>query len=195
MTDHAIALWAMGFGAVSAVAAVVAIIYAHMANRKSNDAGRLAKGAHDIALRGEAREVERHDVRWEGRWDPQQPGRYLLTKRGDAEARNVRATMRYKDDEQTVTADSVAKDGTVLAFSFDEALRDYQDEYAARQEHEYEAQQARRGAGHGIPVPARIVLPYMAPTYTVSERVEWVTPMGTPKLHEERSSATFSMYF
>lgn len=197
MTDHAIALWAMGCGAVSAAVGIIAIIYAHLANRKSNAAEQLAKGAHDIAARGEAREIEQHDVRWEGQWDSRQPGRYLLIKRGGAEARNVRATVRYQgDDEQTVTADSVTEDGTALAFSFDEALRDYQDEYAARQEHAYEAQQARRGRSvQGIPIPTRVVMPYMDRTYHVIERVEWVTPMDTPKLHEESSLTTFSVYF
>jgi hypothetical protein len=181
MTDHAVAVVAMVFGGVSAVTAIIAVIYAHLANNKSSranaiasDAKVFAAAANDIAARGEAREVEPHDVHWEGSWDPRQPGRYLLRKRGNTEARDVRASVSYHGDEQVVIKASMAEDGATLVFEFRGALRDYQDEYAERQ---YAANSAAAGiltAGH------------VMRTYPVRERVAWLTPLGTPKLHDKQ---------
>lgn len=183
MTDHVIALAALFFGGISALVGTCAIIYAHLAVNRANDAKKLAAEANDIAARGEAREVEKHDVHWDGDWDPQQPGRYLLRKRGDDEARNVRARVSYGDDEKTVSEASMAEDGQTLVFVFPEALADYQDEYEDRES-------TRAAEASGMMIPAR--MPRM---YRVQERVEWLTPLSTPKLHEDNPMTTFSLYF
>lgn len=183
MTDHAIALAALVFGGISALVGTGALVYAHLAIRRADDAKELAGAANQIAERAEAREVEKHDVHWEGGWDPRQPGRYLLRKRGDDEARSVRARLSYSGDEQTATVDSMDEDGQTLAFVFQEALVDYQDEYAERE-------RSRSIAAAGIPTAGAVVR-----SYVVQERVEWLTPLGTPKLHEKRAVTTFGKYF
>ncbi len=190
MTDRAVAVVAMVFGGVSAITAIIAVIYAHLANNKSSranaiasDAKVFAAAANDIAARGEAREVERHDVHWEGGWDPRQPGRYLLRKRGNTEACDVRARVSYQGDEQVATEASMVEDGATLVFEFRGALSDYQEEYAERQ---YAADSAAAGvftAGHVLR------------TYSVRERVAWLTPLGTPKLHDNSNLTTFAKYF
>lgn len=60
------------FTTVTGVAAVVALLYAHIAYRgarRSNsiaaDARQLAEEANEIATRAESREIERHDVYWD----------------------------------------------------------------------------------------------------------------------------------
>jgi hypothetical protein len=67
-----------------------------------------------------------------GGWDPQQPGRYLLRKRGDAPAINVRVRLSYGGDEQTVSREQMTEDVDTLAFSLAGALRDYQRECEQR---------------------------------------------------------------
>jgi hypothetical protein len=86
------------FTTVAGVAAVVALLYAHIAcrgARRSNsiaaDARQLAEEANEIATRAESREIERHDVYWDGYWET--PGTYLLVKRGGDEAHDVKATV------------------------------------------------------------------------------------------------------
>ena len=109
MSDHAIALAGLIAGAFGALAAVIALIYAHRAHRESvesNDiaaeASKLARNANEIAAREEARETEPHDVFWEGDWDPLQPGRYSLRKRGDAATvRELRRQQRSLPSRDT----------------------------------------------------------------------------------------------
>jgi hypothetical protein len=75
----------------------------------------------------------------------------------------------------------VTRDGDdVLAFAFSTALSDYQDEYRARQEAADHPYSSLSGASR---------------TYLVEERVEWLTPLGSPKLHTERKLTTFDAYF
>jgi hypothetical protein len=187
MSDHAIALGGLIAGAVGALAAVIALIYAHMAHRESGEANDIADEARklardaNIAARGEARETEQHDVFWEGDWDPRRPGRYLLRKRGDAVAINVRARVSYSGDKQAASSECMSEDGATLTFGFDGALRDYQDEYAQRD----------NPASSPFPdITGSAVLPRL-----VEERVEWLTPQGTPKLYRNTSFTTFSTYF
>jgi hypothetical protein len=189
-------------GGIGSIAGVVALIYAHIANTnakqstriaedsrglavEANDLARvsntiassarqLAEEANEISHRGEARETEHHDVRWEGGWDPGQPGDFILMKRGDHEARNVKATVRYGDEEQT--RDAVIGDNQPLRFRFSSALRDYQAEYSRRES-------TYNPAGHVLI------------NHGVNERVEWTTPLGAPQLHDERSLHNFEMYF
>ncbi len=186
-----IAIVGVVFGGIAGIAAIVAVIYAHLANRKAGDANKiadaaksLAKTANDIAARGEARAVERHDVHWEGDWDPARPGRYLLRKRGRDEARCVRAKVYYDGDEQTAANECLTGDGGLLTFWFEGALTDYQEEYAERRERD-------DIAASGIPA----LSPYIESSRPVAERVEWETPLGTSKLHECRSLTTFDAYF
>jgi hypothetical protein len=184
VTDHVIAILALVFGGISAAVGTWAIIYAHLAVNRANDARRLATTANDIAARGEAREVEKHDVHWEGEWDPAQPGRYLLRKRGRAEAREVRVRITYSGDhEQTAEVDSMTDDGETLEFIFREALSDFQEEYAER---DY----SRMASQAGIFTAGAVMR-----TYGVQERVEWLTVLGTPKLHDHHRRTTFSQYF
>ena len=188
MSDHAIALAGLIAGAVGALVAVIALIYAHRAHRESveandiaDEASKLARNANDIAARGEGRGTEPHDVFWEGDWDPLQPGRYSLRKRGDAAAINVRARVSYSGEKQTASSECMSADGATLTFRFDRALRDYQREYSQRD----------NAANSPFPdVTGSAVLPR-----TVEERVEWLTPQGTPKLHKNTSFTNFSIYF
>jgi hypothetical protein len=77
----------------------------------------------------------------------------LLIKRGDAEARNVRAKVRYGDDEQIVERENVAVDGESLVFVFHDALADYQMEYAEREQRNHMASTM----GWSAPVSAQAV--------------------------------------
>lgn len=88
--------------AIGTLAAVAAIIYAHVAYR-------TAKGS-------EARATERHDVYWDGDWEDH--GLYVLTKRGNNHAHAVKATVVIDGEERTLTADHVEDEGHRLKFQF-----------------------------------------------------------------------------
>jgi hypothetical protein len=91
----------------------------------------------------------------------------------------VWAKVGYYDDEQTASTEVITVDGQPLVFVFHSALADYQEEYA-----QYEASKmSAYSVGH------------VTRSYAVQERVEWLTPLGTPKLHANRSVTTFLKYF
>jgi hypothetical protein len=141
----------------------------------------LARNANTIAARGQARETKPHDVFWEGDWDPLQPGRYLLRKRGDAVAINVRARVSYNGEKQAASSECMSEDGAALTFRIDSALRDYQREYSQRDS----------TASSAFPdITGSAALPR-----SVEEQVEWLTPQGTPKLYRNTGFTTFSTYF
>jgi hypothetical protein len=195
------------FGGVGAVAGLIALVYAHAAFRGGNqtsqlatDANDLAKGSNAIALdarriaieandyshRAEQRETERHDVYWEGDWV--EPGIYLLVKRGDDSARNVKATVYYDGNELSQSVDSLDHDGCGLEFSFPEAVADFEREVAQRAEDK---------ANNNVGLPFAMLDIERPHFHSVTERVEWMTPRGTPKLHVPKGSAleSFSHFY
>lgn len=74
--------------------------------------------ANDISRRAEARETERHDVRWEYGWLSKQQGIYALTKRGSDVAHDVKATVKLGIHELTHEVAAVTEDGARLQFRF-----------------------------------------------------------------------------
>lgn len=204
MTD-AVGIAGLIVGAVGSAAGIGALVYAHFAYsnakasgstadnskrlaekandlaRQSNiiaaDARQLAEEANDTRRRGEAREIERHDVHWDGDWDAGQPGRYLLYKRGNADAHNVVATVTYGGESKTAQRDIMEGDDRVLTFFFDEALRDYQTEYRDR-----ETRIDPYGMAMSLP-------------YSINEFVQWNTELGAQKTHDNNSFITFDVYW
>lgn len=181
------------FGGIGAIVGLIALYYAHNAKsdanagkglaveandlaRESNtiatDAKQLAAEANDISRRGEARDTERHDVHWEGDWD--QPGVYILTKLGADEACYVKATVTYDDERITKTADTITNEGHQLVFKFHTAAADFQREVAEHTRRKRQDDAYRIAGGSWGMHPHR-----------VEERVEWTTPQGNPKLHQD----------
>lgn len=191
-------------GSIGTAAGIAALIYAHVANRNARestriandskglaevanelaresntiatDARQLAEEANQISHRGEARDTERHDVHWDGDW--KQPGVYILTKLGNDQARDVRATVTYDGERVIQTAELMANEGDHLAFQFPTAVADFRREVA---EHIRHKQQSDAYAISGL---------WGAHPHRVEERVEWTTPQGTPKLHEDTAPLT-----
>lgn len=188
-------LWGVIFGGGGFVAGVFAVIYAAIANHRSKqsakdatdandlaresndiakDAKQLAQEANEISHRGEQREVERHDVHWEGEW--QEPGIYVMVKRGNDEAHDVVATVTADGEEQTQRADLAVEDGHTLVYKFPSA--------AAAFRREVEQYRRQKEAEAASPYPG-LTSSHMWPFHRVSERVLWSTKRGTPKTHEE----------
>lgn len=199
-------VWALIFGGVGAVGGItgaIALLYAHAAFRGGKKSGELAveandlaKGSNTIALdarrlameaneyshRGEQRETEKHDVFWEGDW--LKPGTYILVKRGDAPAHNVKATVSYEGNEVTQTADVITEEGDGFEFDFPAAAADFKREVAERSK----------------PKPT---MPFAIPDiehpnyHSIHERVESTTPLGKPKLHapEALGLRTFADFY
>lgn len=204
MTD-AVAIWGLAIGGIGSAAGIGALIYAHVANRNAKESTRIANDSKGLAVvandlaresntiatdarelaqeanqyshRAESRETERNDVDWDCDWDPGQPGRYLVRKRGRDDAHNVVATITYDGHEETVHH-ALMREDDVLEFWFQQALADYQAEYRAR-ENRYD--------------PMGIA--GLAETHMVNERIQWTTPLGTPHVHNEGLPSTFSLYF
>ncbi|CQD21587.1 hypothetical protein BN970_05059 [Mycolicibacterium conceptionense] len=183
-------------GVVGAVAGLVALIYAHKANTKSDSSNDLARTANDLAStantlateanttadnalevakeanqyshRDEARATERHDVHWDEGWESLQRGIYCLTKRGDDEAHDVKATVTFAGQELTRRASLITDDKTSLSFEFGSAAYD-----AAQQAYN---DSLRRGS-----MSASVAV------RTVQVHVDWTTRLDAPK-HYENSS-------
>lgn len=182
--------WALFFGCVGAVtgllgagAAVAAVIYAHEANAKSDasneiaEAARsLARDANAIAARAEARETERHDVRWTGDWVGF--GVYRVMKRGEDEARNVSISVTVDDEERTAAAEVVDGDGRYFDLVFPRAA-------AAQQRYAAEWERSKKRAAEGSYITGS-----SGPTirmHSVVEHIQWVTARGNPKTHNDES--------
>ena len=197
LTELSVAIFAAGFAAVAGTTGIIVLVYAILSYRNSKTANQiastakgLAEQANEMAKRQETRETERHDVHWDGSWDWDHPGRYLLIKRGNDEAHDVRATLtytsKYNTQEQTATAPRMVADGETLAVDFSKAVLDLNDERYMRQ------QRAKNPGMAGL---------YQAVDSTdtrylrvVGVRVEWVTPLGTPKSFKEAFQALFGGY-
>ncbi|MET8751292.1 hypothetical protein ABZW32_14515 [Streptomyces sp. NPDC004667] len=198
--------WGDTAGWVGGVAGLGALVYAQLAHRQASKANSLAQEANGksdasirvaekanqlaeeattYARRGEARETERDDVRWEGDWI--EPGRYGLVQRGEAVARNVVAIVSVDGAEVTVRRPQVGKDET-LVFEFPTAAAAYATERAAW--NDAEAETARRrseaAAGHLASLMFQSPDPLRMGFYNhhISERVDWATAHGSHKVHE-----------
>lgn len=198
-------------GGIGTIAGVIGVVYAHVAYKAAQLSGRdaeeskqiagesrnlaveandlarqsnniatgardMAKEANDIRRRSEARDTERHDVHWEGDWDT--PGRYLLTKLGDDEARDVTATVVYDGLRGQQRVESIRDNGEQIVFEFPQAMADFQNELRDHQ---------RRVQSQG---PYNLGVPWGIHPHRVEERVEWTTPQGNPRLHQDDAPLT-----
>ncbi|ORM18308.1 hypothetical protein [Prescottella equi] len=142
-------------------------------NRIAVDARQLAEEANTISTRAELRDTEVNDVRWVGRWE--EPGRFLLTNRGEDEALRVKAAVTVDGEEATATADSVAG-GESLVFDLPGARNQFHRERAEMIRYE---QAVARG---DFAVPYPVAMPN-----TILERVVWVTKLGKERVHDIKS--------
>jgi hypothetical protein len=165
-------IWTLVISAIAAVAAVAALHYA----KKSRQA---AERANEIALRGEERDTERHDVYWEGRWS--QPGTYVLAKRGADEVHDVKATVFVDDEEQTQQAELVTDDGHELTFRFPATEGAFTDEVI-----DYHTNKDL------VPRGLAAVQTYW---HQVRWRVDWVTSRKTPRHQNEKQATTFNSFY
>jgi hypothetical protein len=147
--------------------------------RESNtiavDARQLAEEANTYSHRAEARETERHDVHWDGEWE--QPGTYVITKRGDDQAHDVKATVTADGEEVIVTADLLTDDGAILVFEFPNVAAAFRAEVRER---------ARRP-----PAPFGMGQTWGLHAHFVTERVVWTTRLNAPQLHTSDRSLTY----
>lgn len=161
-------------GIISTAAGVGAIAYAHMANLKAERSIAVAQESRDLAAeanefnrRAEARQTERHDVRWEQTWVSKQHGSYVLIKRGNDVAHHVKATATFNKNEQVVEAETISEDGTELRFRFGSEAYDH--DKAALDD-------AIRAGSFRVPLSIR----------GVQVRIDWTTELGNQKHFEER---------
>ena len=145
---------------------------AREANRIAVDARQLAEEANTISMRAEARETEINDVRWVGAW--KEPGRYILTNRGQDEAIGVNATVTVDGEEAHRRVDSVPAGG-YLAFELPEARDQF-----LREQHQLRAAERHAAAGRYGHFP-------IGRAATILERVVWETLLGKERVHEIQS--------
>ena len=160
---------------IAAIAAVGALHYA----KKSR---RAADQANVIALRGEARSTERHDVYWEGRWV--RPGRWVLVKRGADEARNVTARVNVDGEDAIQDAELISDDGQELTFELLEAEKAWVSEMVVIR--------PRLLASSGRITPEQVPSWYR---HHVRWRVDWTTRRGQPKYDADALDTTFIEFY
>ncbi|MEW2164372.1 hypothetical protein AB0912_15470 [Streptomyces sp. NPDC007084] len=141
------------------------------ANRKSDEANALALDANTLSHRQDQRETEAHDVEWEGDWIG--PGRYALTVSGTHTAYSVIARVTV-DGESARKESATVTPGESLVFEFPEAARTYREELR-----EHARQRDRPSLA--IPVVQDGTRFYM---HSIVERVQWKTPLGAVREHE-----------
>lgn len=209
-----IAIGGLITGVVGGGAGVAAVVYAHRAlstaersttiasdglhlaaeattlSRESNsiatDARKLAEDANAYSHRSEARETERHDVRWDDGWLIPSDGIYVVTKRGDDPAYDIRVTVEFDGQEQTGRADLLEEEGAQMRFRFPRAADAYAAERAEHRAHQNASTRHNEPYGpFGMNLPPQIVSPFMPTYHHAVVRVEWVTARGTPKLWED----------
>jgi hypothetical protein len=105
----------------------------------------------------------------------------VLTKYGNDEAHDVKATVTFEDERVTVTAESVSEDGQELVFELRTAVSAFRSEVRERR------QELPSSFGGG--------LMWGRHTHRVAERVEWNTPRGNPKLHEHSGTTLFDRFY
>jgi hypothetical protein len=156
------------------------------ANRISEEANGLSHEANEISRSSAARESERHDAKWEGRWI--RPGVYALRNVGTSTTHAGRVTVTVDREEQTETFD-VLEAGKDLEFEFPGAARTYAEEQREEREHERRRSEARRPRQSSI-MSSFAVEPFEPPrlpaTHGIWTRVVWETELGTPKEIELR---------
>jgi hypothetical protein len=126
---------ALGAAEKSTTIAGEANTLARESNAIAADARELAKDANKYSHRAEARETERHDVRWDDGWLSKTRGMYAITKRGDDPARKVRATVSFDGQEQSLTVEVLKEEGAQLHFEFPSAAAAYAEERAELRAH------------------------------------------------------------
>lgn len=225
--DNATLIGVVGMvvGGIGAATGIIAVAYAHVAKtaaekaneiagdsktlageantlaRESNtlaaDARRLAEEANTYSHRAEARETEGHDVHWDGEWE--RPGIYVLTKRGDDEAHNVKATVTCEGEEVTVTADQITEDGSSLEFDFPLVAAGFQAEARARMAKRDRERRQREREPYGellLPLSAGISSWQSPDMHFLSQRVTWMTSLDAPKIHtDDRVLTTFDEFY
>jgi hypothetical protein len=121
--------------------------------------------ARTYSDRPEPRETEHHDVQWDGEWE--QPGTYIITKRGIDEAHTVTATVMYPDHSTTAATELMSEDGAILVFEFADLWAEFQADERIRQR----LRQASEGSVVSPPAPPRWF-------YLVDEHITWTTKLG-----------------
>ncbi|WP_406377054.1 hypothetical protein OHU23_41200 (plasmid) [Streptomyces virginiae] len=163
--------------------AQTANVQSSASRRLAEQANQLAEEANVYARRGEARDVERDDVRWEGDWI--EPGRYRLVQQGEATAHDVVALVSVDGTEVSVRSPQVST-GETLIFEFPAAATAYSTERASWDEAVAEAARPRNAAWP--PLPAFVAQPDPLRMgfydHQISERVDWATAQGAHKIHE-----------
>ncbi|GAB3216781.1 hypothetical protein [Mycolicibacterium hippocampi] len=191
-------------GAGGAIAAAIALIYAHKANTKADtsntiatdskglaveanslacesntiasEARELAREANDYSHRAEARETEPHDVRWTGDWVAR--GIYRVTKHGADEARQVAIDVSVDGEHASDTADRLTDGYVDLRFPA-----------AARQQRRHDSEWSeyemhRRVAGDAGSPPSKP--PPIMRHHDITEDIRWTTRLGTPQVHHDQ---------
>jgi len=151
------------------------------ANRISEEANGLSHEANEISRSSAAREAERHDAKWEGRWV--RLGVYALRNVGTSTTHAGRVTVTVDDEEQTTTFD-VLEATEDLELKFPRAAKTYEEEQREAEDYERRKTDAQRPRASSI-LSTFAVQPFEPPRPQVHHgiwtRVVWETALGTPK--------------
>lgn len=171
----------------SLIAAVFALVYAHTSktvSEESRDVARdalaVAKEANVISGRAEARDTERHNVKWERTL--LETGRYSLTNTGQDDAYKVYATLDL-DGHREVCEKPLVQPGEALVFEFDHAAAEFDRELADREG----VRQRERNRPFPPPLPSTYIHDANMRMHHFDVQVSWQTELGQHQTCDFRS--------
>lgn len=175
-----------------------AIEKADTANQLSTDANVIAEDSKRIAIdsrvigeealavaqRSDLRQSDTSNIHWECDWE--EPGVYLVSNRGDDEARDVRIILTV--DEEKIRSDhKTIPGGGSVKIECPQAKATYMREIRAYRAkvREYQTNPLR----NRFPIPEPTPFEYQF--HSIHERIDWVTQADNSRVHDESYSMSY----
>ena len=142
------------------------------ANTLAETANSLAEGANRVIREQAARETERSDVDWEWKWDEDYPGHVVIKNIGKSQAKDV--VVQFFFDSVTEAAGPLDVEGRYDVRLEIPGLKD-------RRQGALDLAEIDRLGGKAGYAPSGEEM-----TARVRVRVTWLTPKGSPKIHDTK---------
>ncbi|MGP9782579.1 hypothetical protein ACT3UQ_08975 [Glutamicibacter sp. AOP12-B1-11] len=153
-------------------------IIAEDSKRIAIDSREIGKEALTVAQRADLRQSDTSNIHWECDWE--EPGIYVITNRGDDEARDVRIILTV--DEEKIRSDhKTIPGGSNVKIECPQARATYLREIRAHRAkiRDYQTNPLRNRMYISEPTTFEYQL------HSIHERIDWSTQAGNARVHDE----------